>query len=149
MVDIIRAVAVGLSGRISRRKEDELDEDDLVKTSNAYLDVLCRAFPEFQEVVDGEISPGDLRHGGARASLLGSATILRVLAGVYHELASPTVQRGSQVAAPMSDEEIVDFLTQLRPYGRARHLAALVGHRDLRFWCQRAARPRRRHPAIV
>jgi len=116
VVEIVRAVAVGLSGRISRRKEEELDEAELVAATDAFLDTLTHAFPEFQEIVDGKMAPGDLRRDGARASLLGSATMLRVLAGAYHEMSRPAPQRGQTVPNPMTDQEIVSFLAQLRPY---------------------------------
>jgi hypothetical protein len=116
IVEIIRAVAVGLGGRISRRKEDELDEFELVESTDAFLTTLCHGFPELQDVSDGKMAPGDLRRDGPRGSLLGSATMLRVIAGAYHELSQPTPQRGQPVPNAMTDQEIVDFFSQLRPY---------------------------------
>lgn len=115
VVEIIRAVAVGLSGRISRRKEEELDEGEMVDMTYGFLTTMSRAFPEFQEIADGKLAPGDLRRDGPHGSLLGSATMLRVLAGVYHELSRPTPQRGQTLPNPMNDQEIVDFFSQLRP----------------------------------
>jgi hypothetical protein len=116
VAEIIRAVAVGLGGRISRRKEDELDEDELVSMTDRFFAVLSKSFPDFDEIANGRLEPGALRGDGERASLLGSATMLRVLAGAYHELADPSPVRGEPAAAALSDDEIVGFLTQLRPY---------------------------------
>jgi hypothetical protein len=116
VAEIIRAVAVGLGGRISRRKEEELDEDELVSVTDRFFGVLINAFPEFQDIAGGKLEPGALRGSDGHGSLLGSATMLRVLAGSYHELAEPTPVRGEPTPSSMSDDEIVNFLIELRPY---------------------------------
>lgn len=121
VAEIIRAVAVGVGGRISRKKEDQLDEDELVAATDRFFSILAEAFPELQAIVDGDLLPGELRGDGPNGSLLGSATMLRVLAGVYHELSNPTPPRGEPTPKPFSDDEIVMFLASLRP-----HMAAPV-----------------------
>ena len=82
VADLIRSVAVGIDGRVGKRLEDELREDALVDDTNRYLDTLLEAFPQLVALADGELTPEELR----KTSLLGASTILRVLAGVYHEL---------------------------------------------------------------
>jgi len=102
VAELIRTVAVGIDGRIGKRLEDELNDSTLVQNTNRLLDVLVEAFPVLDEVADGELAPEDLR----RNSLLGSTTMLRVLAGVYHNL----LNEGWQ------DEDLVEFFRRLAPH---------------------------------
>lgn len=104
VAEIIRALAVGIDGRIGRRLEDELDEGQLVETTNNFLDVLLEAFPELASVADGELTPQELR----QSSLLGSITVLRVLAGVYADLTGPRHK--------FEDDEVGEFFAQLAPH---------------------------------
>ena len=101
VADIIRTVTVGLAGRVGRRQENELREAGLVENTNNFLDTLMGGFPALESVVDGSSTPEVLR----KTSLLGSATMLRVLAGVYHELAKDD----------WSDDEIQEFFSKLAP----------------------------------
>lgn len=103
VAEIVRTLQVGIEGRISRRLEDELREDALVQKTNNFLDVLLGAFPPFEEVVEGEMTPDELR----KTSLLGSTATHRVLAGVYAEL----VDRHK-----LDDEEVTDFFGKLAPH---------------------------------
>jgi len=103
VADIVRTVTVGVSGRVSRRQETELNEAELVENTNRFLDTLVEAFPDLDNLVEGRITPQDLR----KTSLLGSATMLRVLAGVYYELATKH---------SMSDDEIQEFFSKLAPF---------------------------------
>lgn len=103
VAEIVRTIAVGIDGRIGRRLEDELREDALVQRTNNFLDVLLAAFPQLAEVADDELSSEDLR----RTSLLGSATVLRVLAGVYQHLSE---------TQKWDDEDIADFFSKLAPH---------------------------------
>jgi hypothetical protein len=105
VAEIVRTIAVGIEGRVGKRLEDELREDQLVERTNAFLDCLLAAFPELEAIVDGELSPDELR----RQSLLGSTVMHRVLAGVYAEL----VDRQH-----FDDEDIVEFFSQLEPHMR-------------------------------
>ena len=102
VADIVRSVAVGIDGRVSRRLEDELREDALVQSSNEFLDALVDGFTNLGRVADGNVSPDDLR----RVSLLGSTTMLRVFAGVFHDLTS----------AGWSTEDVTEFFKMLDPF---------------------------------
>lgn len=104
VADIVRVVEVGIGGRIGRRLESEINESTLVGATNAFLDTLVGAYEDLSLVQTGELTPGELR----RKSLLGSVIMLRVLAGVYHELLHPEL--GSTA---MSPDEIVVFLSSL------------------------------------
>lgn len=99
--DIIRTVQVGISGRISRRQEEELKEADLAEKTNNFLDVLVSSFQPLGDVADGKTSPERLR----KTSLLASTTMLRVLAGVYNELAKD-----------VPDEVAGEFFAKLSPF---------------------------------
>jgi hypothetical protein len=103
VADIVRTVTVGISGRVGRRQETELNEAELVENTNRFLDTLVEAFPDLDHLLEGRITPQDLRN----SSLLGSATMLRVLAGVYYELANKH---------SMSDDEIQEFFSKLAPF---------------------------------
>jgi hypothetical protein len=102
VADLVRSVAVGVDGRVGKRLEDELREDALVQLTNAFLDALLEGFPDLARVADGEVTPEELR----RASLLGSTSMFRVLAGVYHDLH----------AAQWDDEDITEFFSRLAPF---------------------------------
>jgi len=105
VAEIIRTVAVGVDGRIGKRLEDELQEGVLVENTNRFFDTLLAAFPQLAEVADGELEPEVLR----KTSLLGSTTMLRVLAGTYHALTEEEWQ----------DEDIAAFFAELEPYTAA------------------------------
>ena len=81
VADIIRAVQVG-NGRIGKRLEAELREADLVANTKNFLDGMVAAFPDLQGVQDDELAPSDLR----ATSLLGSPTMIRVFAAMWHDL---------------------------------------------------------------
>jgi hypothetical protein len=103
VAEIVRTLAVGIDGRIGKRLEDELREDQLTQKTNDFLDVLLVAFPPFDAVVEGELAPSDLRG----TSLLGSTVMQRVLAGVYKELID--VHR-------FDDEDVTEFFSTLAPH---------------------------------
>jgi hypothetical protein len=103
VADIIRTVQVGPARRISKRLESELEERAVAESTNRFLDVMEDAFPNLEAITEGEKSPAELR----RDSLLGSATMVRVLAGVYYELV--VADEGKR----MTDEEVTNFFAKL------------------------------------
>ncbi|HEV7769224.1 MAG TPA: DNA sulfur modification protein DndB [Solirubrobacterales bacterium] len=102
LADLIRTVQVGVARRISKKLEAELDERVVSDDAQRFLDVIETAFPQLQAIRKGEKSPSELR----AESLLGSATILRVLAGVYHDLTAAGPNR-------MTEGEVADFFASL------------------------------------
>lgn len=86
VADLVRIVEVGIAGRIGKAQEKTLDEGRLVENTEEFLNTLVAGFSELAEVADGKLNPADLR----QKSLLGSATMLRVLGGVYHNLTDDT-----------------------------------------------------------
>lgn len=139
VADLIRTIVVGINGRVSRRMEDELKEDELVARANVCLDVLVLAFPDLKAVADGAMLPAQLR----ASSLLGSVTMQRVLAGVFFELAESNkwnrlqIQRFFELLAPHMGAPVGEdspWVTQtnqfvkgaLAPSARAQELTELT-----------------------
>ena len=104
VAEIVRTLAVGIDGRVSKRGEAELREQDLVQSTNDFLDALLEAFPPLEQIVAGELTPEKLRG----SSLLGSTVMLRVLAGVFYQLRS----------SDFDDDRIVGFFEKLAPFMR-------------------------------
>jgi hypothetical protein len=112
VADIIRTVQVGVARRVSRKLEDELDDRTVAGNATRFLDVLVDAFPDLETVMEGQTSPQELR----RNSLLGSATMLRVFAGVYYELVRAEPEAGR---LRMTDDEVTAYLSKY-----VKHMAA-------------------------
>lgn len=105
VADIIRAVNVGVTGRVTERREGQLDESTLIENTETFLGALLNGFGPLGELTDGRLTPPQLRS----RSLLGSITMLRVLAGAFHEL---------YVLGDVSEDEIVDYFATLNPHMR-------------------------------
>lgn len=105
VTDLTRQAQVG-KGRISRKQEADLSEIVVAGNACRFLDAVVAAFPDLEKVQAGELSPEDLRG----RSLLGSATMLRVLAAVYGELVVRTDDDGS---SKMTQDDYVEFLKTL------------------------------------
>lgn len=101
IADIIRTLYKGISGRISKKEEQQIDEGALVESTNHFFDTLVDSFHELTEVSNEEMTPEQLR----KSSLLGSATMIRILAGVYYQLE----------ADEWTQEEIGEFFSTLSP----------------------------------
>lgn len=109
VADLTRAVAVGVAGRIGRKRETELDDAALIEAVHAFLECVTEAFTDLSAVADGRLTPLQLR----QQSLLGSIGMLRVLAGVFHGLAADM---------DLGEDDITQFLRRLNP-----HMNAPVG----------------------
>jgi hypothetical protein len=103
VADIVRAILVG-GGRISARRESEIEANqaDAIRRVSTFLDVLVESFPGLASLVDGESDPITLRE----TSMLGSSTMLRVLAIAYYELTTAEDY-------PLSRAEVADFFRSL------------------------------------
>ncbi len=102
VIDIVRAVTVGVSGRISKKREEALDEGTVVQAANEFLDALVDGFPPLNDLADGKTDVPTLRS----TTLLGSVTMLRVLAGVFFNLTEED----------WTPDEIADFFVRLAPH---------------------------------
>lgn len=117
VTDIVRAIFAG-SGRIGARVNDELGRNQTAKTSEVkeFLDALVSSFIALRNIVDGTLGPIQLRD----SSLLGSATMLRVLAVTWHELLESGVKSG----------EIEAFFKALDPHMGFKKFPAVIDNDD-------------------
>lgn len=83
LADIVRHVALGIQGRMTRRRELEMSESAVSGLVDRYFEALVECFPQLQDLQDGKFDAVDMREG----SMILSPTILRVLAGAFHNLA--------------------------------------------------------------
>ena len=82
LADIIRTVAIGINGRVSAAQEKTLNQKVLAAEANRFFEVLRKSFPELESIATGNTEMSALR----KTSILGSSTMMRVMAGVYYEL---------------------------------------------------------------
>lgn len=101
VADIIRILTVGISGRIGKRIEANLDEAEVLNRTVSFLDLLSTLEP-FDRLVGGEVTAPDLRN----KAMIGSPVMLRVLAGTYREL----------ILDGMAQDKIDGFFSDLTPH---------------------------------
>ena len=106
VADLTRAVAVGVAGRIGKKREGELDDAAVIESVHQFLECITEGFADLAALADGRLTPLQLR----QESLLGSVGTLRVLAGVYHSLSEEM---------EVDDEDITDFFRRLSPHMNA------------------------------
>lgn len=124
VADIVRTLQVGIAGRMTRQREETLDESKLIDDAMLFLDTLVEGFNDFMALADTDFTPQELR----KRSLLASVSMQRVLAGVYHDLLTasdtnlvypppdPDDPDKSRVARPRSRAEVVRFFQSLAPF---------------------------------
>lgn len=119
VADITRAVIAGAGGRISKKTEQTVTDGEVIEQVKDFLDVISNAFADLAAVTeddpDAERKTDELTLAQQlrRTSLLGSVGMLRVLAGVFHEL------RAGENPAELDD--ITEFFKRLDP-----HMAAPI-----------------------
>ena len=123
VADIVRAVVVG-TGRVGARVEDEITNnlESYRKKVEQFLDLLVAAFDELGLLIDGRLDPQEMRD----QTMLGSLTMLRVLAATYYELTRKGANSSLRV---LSRAEVEDFFRRLAPNMRRIPIA-----NDDRFW---------------
>lgn len=108
VADISRAVLVG-TGRVGVRVEDEIQRSmvETVKKVSQFFDVLVAAFDDLRDLAENRLTPKDLR----AKTMLGSSTLLRVLAATYYQL-TRFDESGKKA---WSRAEVEDFFHGLSP----------------------------------
>ncbi|WP_425954502.1 DNA sulfur modification protein DndB [Xylanimonas sp. McL0601] len=151
LVDIVHHVAVGIGGRMTVGREDRMKDGAIADMVELFFKALTDSFDEMKELAE-ETGPVELR----AKSLLGSVTILRVLAGAYHTLAvdisddsKPRVTEkgdrkardlfaslnghmGFPIEAGWFDTGYFDDESSKAPSSRAQHLKSLSA--DIAVW---------------
>jgi hypothetical protein len=107
LADSIRALSVGITGRISRVQELEWPDEDVAQRTRKFLDTMQKAFKD-----DFSKPAIEFR----KNSLLSSGTMFRVLAGVWFELTSSTNAQGKAIKPRMSVEDATKFFASLAPH---------------------------------
>jgi hypothetical protein len=118
IADIVRAVILGVRGRVGVRVQDELSREipAAVRAVGAFLDTITAAFPELADVADGKIEPIELRREDSpHRSMIGSATMLRALGGAFHDLSRPAEVGAGKTVPAMARSEIEVFFASLAP----------------------------------
>ncbi len=108
--DIARAVSVGGSGRVGKKIHDSLlkDERAWADRTRVFMDTCFMSFSGLRDLVEGNTTAAQVK----AASLIGSATMLRVLAAVWHEaLIEPTAPHTKATVA-----ETQNFFKALDPH---------------------------------
>lgn len=83
LADLVRHVAVGIQGRMTRRREIEMNENSVASLVEKFFAALTECFPQLRKIEDDEVNVVDMREN----EMILSPTILRVLAGAFHNLA--------------------------------------------------------------
>lgn len=83
LTDIVRAVSVGGAGRIGKKVNLQLFNEERLWAGRTgeFLEACFGSFSGLRGLVEGTTTAGDVK----KTSLTGSATMLRVLASVWHE----------------------------------------------------------------
>ena len=84
LAKVLRHLQVGIQGRISAAQERTLDHKHVARDANTFFNVITEAFPEFRNIASGDATVGEMR----QKSIMLSVTMIRVLAGVYHNLSN-------------------------------------------------------------
>ena len=107
VADIIRATYVGILGRVSKAQERTADSNHVYDNAKRFFNAVSDVFPELVS----ESAP-ELRE----RTLMASGTVLRVLAGVWHDVTRTTSDTGTDVQALMTDTDFKEFLIKIRPH---------------------------------
>lgn len=83
VADIVKHTLVGIDGRMTSQREKTWKHSVAEEVVESFFETLTKCFPDLDRVRNDELSPPELREH----SLLGSATILRCLAGAFHAIA--------------------------------------------------------------
>lgn len=102
VADLTSAVMIGPSRLLTPRLEATFSDAAVIESVHDWLNTMIGGFADLALVSSGQVSPLQLRG----YSLLGSAGMLRVLAGVYSIL----------IARGVTSAEIEEFYTRLSPH---------------------------------
>lgn len=112
LVDIVRHVVVGIDGRMTNRRESMFTESGLEDLAVGFLDILTESFPELGKLADDESEDASSVRND---SLLGSPTILRCMAGAYHDLAVKGSDEDNPTASAAGKAKAKKLFSELAP----------------------------------
>jgi hypothetical protein len=131
VADIVRASLKGPGGRVGKQDENDFSrrEEHFTRVVGTFIDDLSDGFDVLKRIEKGTIQPSALRGTvgrgdemvlGSEFSMLYSETMIRALAGAWHELQNPTAPRVKKgeteaIPKPLSRDAIVKFFAELEP----------------------------------
>ena len=89
LAEVVRSLRKGIIGRFSAQDEESTEVQSLVKDTNEFFSVLRNGFKPLADIASGKATPSQLRS----THLVMSATMIRILAAVYHELVKDGVDK--------------------------------------------------------
>ncbi|MDE0121187.1 MAG: hypothetical protein OXS33_05585 [bacterium] len=119
VVNVAQAMQLEIGQRWTMTREEVLKtkERAIAGMTREFFEGLLEHFEELQQLKTATIVGYDLRKGGEKLSLLGSATIIRALAAAYSRL-----RRGADEHRVMSHAEVFDAWSSALPPMTAGHL---------------------------
>lgn len=108
VVNIIQALELSLGRRWTHKLEGQLREQQMERQAKMFFEGLLAVYPPLKRVREGQIPASELRASGSEVSLLGSATMIRVLATSYR-----TLREGDDRHEPIAHEGIIGFFGTL------------------------------------
>jgi len=108
-IELCRESTWGVPSRWTDRREHLNSEEKLKALSIAFLDSLCEGSATLASVRDSDMSPSQLR----QTSMLGSTSMLRILAGVRAALAIQGASDNQPELVPEGESEFVWLLDSL------------------------------------
>lgn len=133
VVNVAQAVEFPIGKRWTAKRELELQHREVAieNTTRAYFEALIEVFPDIGAIINGELSATELRPGGSSPSLLGSATMIRVLGAAYKRLRNgERDDADGWVQKPLTHAGIVQAWEETLPSMTAGHVPDPSGDRD-------------------
>jgi len=109
--DIVKHALVGIDGRMTKQRESVWKPSAIQDVVDQFFYVLTNSFPQLQEVAEDELHPADLRE----KSLLASPTVLRCLAGAFHDVAVEEDLGSSPHVVPKNRKKVELLFQKLAP----------------------------------
>ena len=109
--DIVKHVLVGIDGRMTKQRESAWKPGAVQEVIDQFFEVLTDSFPALRQVADEDLNPVDLRE----ESLLGSPTVLRCLAGAFHDIAVVEEMGASPHVVPGDRKRAAQLFEKLAP----------------------------------
>jgi len=103
LAEVVRTIKKGIVGRVSAADEKTFDHRALTRDTNLFFAILRESFTCLCDIADGKLTPGQVRG----KHLIASVTMIRIIAGVYHNLVLRGVPRA----------RIVDFFKAIDRVG--------------------------------
>ena len=113
--DWVKLIAFGTTDKATLRRENFLEEVNLKDTTETFLDTLNKNTRIFQDILAHRIIGKEFR----QKSLWSSPTIIRALAGSFHDICVEKEEKGEKITLQLRQNSLSDFgqmISQLDKY---------------------------------